>query len=252
MRSTRCKPRYSAYAATTPTAPSASAEAAAVSAARQILIQLAPAQKSKIDEAYADSLARIPDGAAKNDGITLGEQVAASSRPIAATDATNVPDTYRPITTPGRVGADAAAAVPAIRAGEDRGGCTSADQFRPGPPPQLTSALYARDYNETKELGGAKSTKRTPQQTEAVHFWTQPNFGPVWKRGRAPAVRPRRGWTWPRTPGCSRCSHGVSPTPSSRDWDAKFHYNFWRPVTAIRNGDRTATTRPSATPAGRR
>src|SRR6266704_1485506 len=59
---------------------------------------------------------------------------------------------------------------------------TSADQFRPSPPPALTSALYARDYNETKEIGAAKSTKRTPQQTEAVRFWAQTNFLPSWNQ----------------------------------------------------------------------
>jgi hypothetical protein len=65
------------------------------------LLQLVPAQRTKIDEAYADSLSRIPDGSAKNDGITLGEQVAAVIQSDRATDATNAPDTYRPLTTPG-------------------------------------------------------------------------------------------------------------------------------------------------------
>jgi hypothetical protein len=57
----------------------------------------------------------------------------------------------------------------------------SADQVRPGPPPDLKSALYARDYNETKEIGGVKSSKRTAEQTEAVKFWTQSNFNPAWQ-----------------------------------------------------------------------
>src|SRR5262245_41518800 len=69
--------RYTTYTAKLPAASNASAEAAAVSAARTILIQLVPAQRAKIDEAYAASLARLPDGAAKSDGITLGERVAA-------------------------------------------------------------------------------------------------------------------------------------------------------------------------------
>src|SRR5262249_61363038 len=56
-------------------------------------------------------------------------------------------------------------------------GLTSANQFRPGPPPALSSALYARDYNETKEFGGAKSVNRTDAQSDAVRFWTQANLG---------------------------------------------------------------------------
>jgi len=93
--------RHTRYASTAPTVAAASAEAAAASAARHILMQLAPAQKSKIDEAFTESLNRIPDGPAKNDGIALGEQVAALIQSDRATDATNAPDTYRPMTSPG-------------------------------------------------------------------------------------------------------------------------------------------------------
>src|SRR2546427_5463904 len=113
--------RYTRYVFAAPAAPNASAEAAAVSAARQILFQLVPAQRTKIDEAYADSLSRIPDGSAKNDGITLGEQVAAVVQSDRATDATNAPDTYRPITSPRSLGADTATALPAICAGQTVG-----------------------------------------------------------------------------------------------------------------------------------
>ncbi len=57
----------------------------------------------------------------------------------------------------------------------------SADQFRPNPPLPLSSAFYARDYNETKNLGGTKGTPRTPEPTGAVKFWTQTNLGPAWQ-----------------------------------------------------------------------
>ena len=171
--------KYTRFAATAPTAPKASAEAAAASAARQILTALVPAQKAKIDEIYAESLNRIPDGAAKTDGIALGEQVAALIQADRATDATNEPDTYRPITSPGVWVPTQPPLFPQY-AHAKPWGIKSADQFRPGPPPKLTSAIYARDYNEIKELGGTKSTKRTQQQTDAVRFWTQLNFGPSW------------------------------------------------------------------------
>jgi hypothetical protein len=95
------RPRYARYVATAPLAPNVSPEAAAVSAARHILIQVVPAQKSRIDEMYADSLSKIADGAAKTDGIALGEQVAALIQSDRAADLTNAPDTYRPITAPG-------------------------------------------------------------------------------------------------------------------------------------------------------
>jgi hypothetical protein len=120
------------------------------------LIQLAPAQKSKTDEAYAQSLSAIPDGPAKSDGIALGEQVAALILADRATDATDEPDTYRPITSPGVWVPTQPPLFPQY-AHAKPWGLKSVDQFRPGPPPQLTSAVYARDYNETKELGGPNS-----------------------------------------------------------------------------------------------
>ena len=141
--------RYTRYIATVPDEPGASAEAAASAAARQMLVQLYPNQKSIIEEAYAASVKVIPEGSAKAQGVALGEQVAAAIQADRATDGTNVPDVYRPLTTPGvwvpttpPLFAQYARAKPWV--------LKSADQFRPGPPPQLSSTLYARDYNETK------------------------------------------------------------------------------------------------------
>ena len=227
--------RYTRYVATVPVVPGASAEVAAAAAARQILVQLYPNQKAMIDDAYVGSVKSIPDGAAKSDGVSLGEQVAAAVQADRAADGTSVPDTYRPMTSPGvwvpttpPLFAQYARAKPWV--------LRSADQFRPGPPRQLSSALYARDYNETKTLGGAKSTARTPEQTAAVQFWNAQTLAPAWQA----AARQLSA------------AKGLSPAENARlfalltmgtansviaDWDAKFTYNFWRPVTAIRNGD---------------
>src|SRR5262245_16733744 len=229
--------RYTTYTAKLPAAPNASAEAAAVSAARHILIQLVPAQRAKIDEAYAASLARLPDGAAKSDGITLGERVAALVQADRSTDDTNVPDTYRPITTPG-VWIPTQPPSFAEYAQAKPWGMQSADQFRPGPPPPLASALYARDYNETKDLGGAKSVKRTPQQTEAVRFWTTGagNFLPSWNQVARQLSAAKGLGLAENARVFALVNMGIANNYIC-DWDAKFHYNRWRPVTAIRNGD---------------
>jgi len=172
--------RYTRYVSTIPAVPGASAEAAGSTAARHILVQLYPNHKGMIEEAYATSMKSIPDGPAKGQGIALGEQVGAAIYADRSADGTNVPDTYRPVTSPGvwvpttlPLFAQYAQAKPWV--------LKSANQFRPRPPPELSSALYARDYNETKNLGGAKSTARTPEQTEAVKFWTQANLGPAWQ-----------------------------------------------------------------------
>src|SRR5437867_2596193 len=169
--------RHTRYVFAAPAAPNASAEAAAASAARQILLQLVPAQRTKIDEAYTDSLSRIPDGSAKNEGITLGEQVAAVIQADRATDATNAPDTYRPVTSPGVWVPTQPPLFPQYAQARPWG-MKSADQFRPGPPLSLTSAVYARDYNETKELGGTKSAKRTQQQPTPCASGPRPTSAP--------------------------------------------------------------------------
>ena len=227
--------RYTRYASAAPAAPNASAEAAAVSAARHVLIQLLPAQKAKVDEAYAESLSRIADGPAKTDGIVLGEQVAALIQSDRATDATSAPDTYRPLTSPGVWVPTQPPLFPQYAQAKPWG-MKSADQFRPGPPPPLTSAVYARDYNETKELGGSKSTKRTQPQTDAVRFWTQGNFGPSWNEA-ARQLSAGKGLSLAENARLfALLNMGIANTFIT-DWDAKFHYNFWRPVTAIRNGD---------------
>jgi hypothetical protein len=226
---------YTRIVATVPAKPNASADAAAAAAARQILVQLYPNQKAMIEQAYAAALNAIPDNAARKEGEALGEQVASAVQADRASDGTNVPESYRPLTTPGvwvpttpPLFAQYAQAKPWV--------LKSADQFRPGPPPQLSSVLYARDYNETKSLGGAKITARTAEQTEAVKFWTQANLGPAWQ-GAARQMAAAKGLNLADNARLfALLNMGVANT-FINDWDAKFTYNFWRPVTAIRNGD---------------
>ena len=227
--------RYTRVVATLPAAPSASAEAAAATAARQILIQIYPQQKAKIEETYAASLKAIPDGPAKTEGIKLGMEVAAAVQADRSNDGTNAPNTYRPHAAPGAyvpttppLWEQYARAKPWV--------LKSADQFRPGPPPALSSADWARDYNEVKNLGGTKSTARTAEQTEAVTFWENVNFGPAWQAAaRELAMKKEMSLA-----ECARLFALLNMGLANAyilNWDAKYHYNFWRPVTAIRNGD---------------
>ena len=227
--------RYTRYVATVPVVPGASADAAAAAAAQQILLQLFPNQKAIINEAYAASLKAIPEGMAKSQGVALGEQVAAAVQADRSADGTQVPDTYRPVTSPGvwvpttrPSFAEYAQAKPWV--------LTSADQFRPGPPPQLSSMIYARDYNETKNLGGAKSTARTAAQTDAVKFWTQANLGPAWQAAARQLSAAKGLGLAENARLFALLNMGVANTFIA-DWDAKFTYNSWRPITAIRNGD---------------
>jgi hypothetical protein len=227
--------RYTRVVATLPAAPGASAEAAAATAARQILIQIYPGQKAKIEDTYAASLQAIPDGPAKSEGIKLGVTVADAVQADRANDGTNAPDTYRPHAAPGAyvpttipLWEQYARAKPWV--------LKSADQFRPGPPPALSSAEWARDYNEVKSLGGTKSAARTPEQTEAVKFWDNVNFGPSWQAvSRELSIKKQLPLA-----ESARLFALLNMSLANAyivNWDAKYTYNFWRPVTAIRNGD---------------
>ena len=188
-----------------------------------------------IDQAFEASTKDIPDGAAKKDGIAIGEKCGAAIMADRASDGTSVPDTYRPVTTPG-VWIPTTPPISSEYAQAKGWVMARADQFRPGPPPALSSPLYARDYNEVKELGGAKSTKRTPQQTEAVRFWTQLNFQPSWNQA-ARQLSAAKGLGLADNARLFALLHMGTANVFIADWDAKFHYNFWRPITAIRNGD---------------
>ncbi|MEA2875206.1 MAG: hypothetical protein QOF14_402 [Hyphomicrobiales bacterium] len=227
--------RYTRYTTELPIDPNASAEAAAAGAAREILMRQYPGQKAKIEEAFADSMKDIPDTPARAAGVSLGEKVAAAVYAERQSDATNMPDTYRPITTPGVWVPTTPPLFPQYATAKPWG-MDSASQFRPGPPPALNSALYARDYNETKDMGGVKSTKRTDAQSDAVRFWTQINLGPAWFQA-ATQVSDRKGLSVADKARVFALMSMALANCFIVDWDAKFTYNFWRPITAIRNGD---------------
>jgi hypothetical protein len=227
--------RYARFTPELPTDPNASPEAAAAAAARDILLRQYPGQKARIEEDYATSLQKLPEGPARNAGIALGEKVAAAVFAERQNDQTNLPDTYRPMTTPG-VWVPTTPPLFAQYATAKPWGIERADQFRPEPPPALSSALYARDYNETKDWGGVKSTRRTDAQSDAVRFWTQLNFAPAWYQAAA-QVSDRKNLSLADNARLFALLSMALGNCYIVDWDAKFTYHFWRPITAIRNGD---------------
>jgi|RhiMetdeSRZDD1v2_1073273.scaffolds.fasta_scaffold37198_7 hypothetical protein len=215
-------------------APGASVEAAVAAANRATLAALVPVQQAAIDKAYQAALATLPDTPAKTAGIAVGEQAATALLALCANDGFDAPESYRPYTTPGVY-------VPTILPdiahwpGRKPWIMASADQFRPGPPPSLTSTVWARDYNEIKALGAKQSTQRTTEQTAIARFWearVPTIYLPV---VRSVATAPGRELT-------QNARLFAVATQAMDDAliavaDAKYHYNFWRPITAIRNGD---------------
>ena len=226
--------RYPPQRAKLAPAPNASVEAAVVAATRTALAKLMPAQQPAIDADYKALLGRVPDGSAKTAGIALGEQAATAIVALCADDGALAPDVYRPHAAPGVY-------VPTIGPAVPHWGARRpwvmprANHFRPGPPPALTSAVWARDYNEIKAVGGKTSTQRTPEQTAMAKFWEATLPVVYWPVARAVAGAPGRDLT---DNARLFALAGIAMDDALiAVFDAKYHYNFWRPVTAIRNGD---------------
>jgi hypothetical protein len=226
--------RYPALRAKITAPRDASVDAAVAAATRTALSKLMPAQQAAIDADYQALLKSVPDGRAKDDGIKVGEQAATAVVTACAEDGYNAPNTYRPHTAPGVYVPTMFPAVP--HWGKRKPWVmTSGDQFRPGPPPALTSETWKRDFNEIKAIGGKTSTQRTPEQTAIAQFWeaTLPNV--YWPVARSVASAPGRD--------VNDNARLLALAAMAMDdgliavFDAKYSYNFWRPVTAIRNAE---------------
>ena len=228
------EPRYQPYKTKFEADPMTSKEAAAAVAAARILSKLHPDSASKIDPELAQYLAKIPDGPAKSAGIALGEKVAESTWAMRANDGADAPDSYRPRTTPGRYIPTAPVVVP-MWGKVTPFAMTSPSQFRPGAPLALTSREWAINYNEIKEIGGKNSAKRTPLQTETGRLWLY--TGPATFFPLAEQLSAAKGLGVSENARLFALISMATADAMVAVFDAKYYYEFWRPVTAIRNGD---------------
>jgi hypothetical protein len=213
--------RYPAGKSGEGTVGNASVEAAVAAANRAVLSAAAPAQRAAIDAAYEKAVAAVADGDARKAGIAVGERAMAA-------------ESYRPPTKPGVYIPTTIPAIPQWP-GRKPWMLESPSQFRPGPPPKLDSAVWARDYNESKSLGAEKSTARTPAQTEVAKFWeaNMPSIYYVILR----SVATQAGRDVTRNARLYKAVAQGMDDAIIAVFDAKYHYQFWRPITAIRNGD---------------
>ncbi len=218
---------------------SARADAAAAQAGHDTLVALYPTMKAALDQQLADELAVIPDGAGKLHGIQVGQAVAAQLVAIRSNDGSavtpppfvpgNQPGNYRPTPPnfPAPVFTSWGNVTPFV--------LNNGAQFRPAPPPALTSQAYADALNEVKSLGQNTSTTRTLDQTVIAKFWA----GPIWN-------------TWNEIAENAALAHHTNLEITARlfaslnlsfadsaiaFYDAKYHYQLWRPITAIRLAD---------------
>lgn len=221
--------------------------AATAAAAHDVLVNRFPSQAASLDTTYQNYL--IQHSLVGDDGIAVGQQAAAGIIALRANDG-SFPASFPPFTggtdpgewrpTPSFIGSPPAPPSFAPMAAPWLGAVTPftirrGDQFRFGPPPSLKSHRYTELYNEVKMLGARFNSTRTPEQTELAYFWALNYF-----------------LAWNKTVGDIAAAQGLDIAESARlfalvdlamadagitAWDGKLHFNFWRPLTAIREGD---------------
>ncbi|HKP68979.1 MAG TPA: vanadium-dependent haloperoxidase, partial [Pyrinomonadaceae bacterium] len=227
----------------------ASVDAAVAGASRAVLIKLVPAKAIDVELVFKKVMDAIPDGQSKTLGLSAGERAAAAILAARAEDGFATVESYRPYTI---AGVYVPTALPAVSQWPLRKPwvMTSPTQFRPGPPPDLKSAQWARDYNEIKAIGGKTSSTRTVEQTNIARFWEA--TGPVIYHGLVKSVADSPGRDVTRNARLFMVVTQATDDAMIAIFDAKYQYKFWRPITAIRNGDidgNDATERdPSWTP----
>ena len=226
------EPHYRPYLVQLPAGPATSKEAAAAAAAASVLATIDAKTAGEMKATLA-TYRRSPMAQRSRTGVKLGEAVAAKILAARANDGADAPDAYRPRTTPG-VYVPTAITLSSMWPTLKPFAMTGPAQFRPKPPISLQSEEWLTDYNELKDYGGKTSAKRTAQQTETALFWTSPLL----------AYQPleRQLVTAKQMSVVDSARFMALEAVALNDaiiavLDAKYHYNFWRPITAIRNGD---------------
>jgi hypothetical protein len=243
-------PRYQAYAVQVSPSGEASMEAAAIQAAYGVLIRLLPGQASTLDAARATSLSTIPEGPVREEGLAVGEAVAAQMVALRSTDGSDVDGTYTFGSGPGEYQRTPPSfgnpAVPAFRFVTPFV-LKSGDQFRTEGPPSLRSDEWAADFNETKRLGRVDSTARTAEQTEIALCGAEPAL-PMWNRV-ARTVSAQRSTDLAENARVFALLNLTMVDAFIACWDSKYTYRFWRPVTAVRAADTDGNDATEADPA---
>lgn len=230
-------PRYQPYRFPVTAPQGASKEAAAAAAAHGVLVSLVPAQKANFDTALTTSLAKVQDGQPKTDGIAVGKEVAGKMVAWRSADGFAAKAADKPGTAAGAWQRTPPAMAPGIL--PQLGAVTpfvlkSADQFPAKARPVLSSADFARDYNEVKRLGGRNSTERTAEQTAVAFFWVG-NEVPVWSAA-ARTASTAKGLSIDENARLFALMHMAAADAGIAAFKIKYGSSYWRPITAIRNG----------------
>jgi len=253
--------KYDAYYFEGPADPSASPDAAVAAAAHTVLVGVVnsfgtPAQKAAAlalaEQAYATSIARVPAGPARNQGVAVGRAAGAAMLALRKDDGATRDAPYTPGMGPGKwrphpnpvppnppiANPDAALgyAPSSLPGWQNVTPFTllSASQFWLPGPPALTSATYARDFNEAKNVGGKVSAIRTEDQTQIARFWFE---GPGAWNNIARTVVTARNLDARDSARVLALMNMAMADSYIAGWKIRYVYDSWRPVTAIREGD---------------
>ncbi len=234
----------------------ASQEAAAIAAAHTALVALFPSRTPDFDAALASDLDSIPDSDAKEDGIAWGESVAAAVLSDRATDGSTATVIYTPGTLPGQWrptvdGGSKPALLPHWGSVETFG-VPLLHRFLPSAPPKLNTPRYAAELNFVKAIGSSSSTLRTADQSLVAQFWAN---------GAGTATPPGHWNQIARQlidqenvdfEGQARLLAQMNIALADAGilcWKAKYTYNYWRPITAIREADTDGNAATGVDPA---
>lgn len=235
--------------------PSYSKRAATAAAAYRVLIGLFPTQQASLQPLYDATLVGVPDGPAKTGGVQVGAVAAAAMLAARANDGRGGPFTFVFGTDPGEwrlappqgptgiVSRD-----PAPWAGNVRPFLVpNVEMLRTEGPDALSSASYAEDFNEVKELGALSSTSRTADQTAASIFW-QDHGVAIWNRVFRGLVASEE-LDLVDSARLLAMTNLAAADGAIGCWNDKYHWNFWRPITAIREAASDGNPATEADPA---
>ena len=240
---------YQPYLGSVAAPAGASADAAAIAAAYHVLKTYFPLAPN-LDGAYTASLAVIPNGSAKSGGIATGQVAAAQMIALRLGDGSSPPQFYLPASinpgvwqlTPGCPAAGGVGfqwqnispfGVPSVPGSHEW-----IAQFDPGPPPALTSKRYARDYNEVKRVGNVSSdlSERPQDRADVARFYavSSPSF--VFNLA-ARQVAAAEGSSLSKNARVLALLNMATNDSLVASFWTKYHYNLWRPETAIFEGN---------------
>jgi hypothetical protein len=246
-----CTHRYHPYLDTISAPDGASAEAAAIAAAHDVLKFYFPAAAVSLDAAMAASLAHIPNGAGKDKGVAVGNASASAMIALRANDGSSPPEIFLPSSTdPGVWQPTPPGFGPGILRqwpNVSTFGIKSSKQFRSDPPPALTSNKYTKSYKEVSEVGDVNSTARPQDRSDVAQFYGNASAVDVWNSVVQQIMLAQGTSLTAKARALALVNMAVSDGLVS-SMESKYFYVRWRPVTAIRAGDTDDNPRTDPNP----